>query len=100
MTTPGTAAAEVCARQKAVVERLEVHRHDDGDARDDVPTSSIPSRSARPRGTSAAGVDDRDARRKRSIVFLDGLVPDGVAREVELVEDEAAHRGERLGDRA
>ena len=101
ITTPGTAAARSARVEEAVVERLHVHRDDDGDARDDLahvvdPHHDEPALEER----GAAGVHDRDARREARDRLLDGLVPDRVAGEVEVVEDEAADRGEQLGDRA
>ncbi len=48
----------------------------------------------------AAGVDDRDARPVARDRLLDTLVPDRVAGEVEVVENEAADRREQLGDAA
>ena len=46
----------------------------------------------------AARVDDRDARPIALDRLGDSLVPDGVAGEVEVVEDEAADGREQLGD--
>ena len=48
----------------------------------------------------AAGVDDGDARPEALDGRLDAVVPDRVAGEVELVEDESADRREGVGDRA
>ena len=42
----------------------------------------------------------RDARCESLDRLLDGLVPDGVSGEVEVVEDEAAHRRQRVAHRA
>jgi hypothetical protein len=84
-----------------VVQRLEVHRHDDRHARGhlaDVVDAHHDQPALEERG--AAGVHHRDARREALDRLLDGLVPDGVAREVEVAEHEAAHRRERLRDLA
>ena len=52
------------------------------------------------RELGAAGVDDRDAWSTALDRLGDSLVPDRVAGEVEIVEDEAADRAEQLGDRS
>ena len=48
----------------------------------------------------AAGVHDGDARPVPLDRLLDTLVPDGVAGDVDVVEHEAAHRPELVGDRS
>ncbi len=85
-------------RQVTVVERLHVHGDDRRHARGDLAhvVDAHDDETALDE-LGAAGVDDGDAGPVSLDRRRDLLVPDGVAREVEVVEHESAHRGEHLG---
>ena len=98
---PGMSGSPTTRVEEAVVERLHVDGDDRRDARDDLAhvVGAHHDESALDE-LGAARVHDGDARPVARDRLLDLLVPDGVAGEVEVVEDEAAHRREELGDPA
>ena len=84
-----------------MVERLHVHGDDGRHARGDLAhVVDAHDDEAALDELGAAGVHDRDAWTVARDRLLDTLVPDRVAGEVEVVEDEAADRREQLGDAA
>ena len=84
-----------------MVQGLHVHRDHRRHARHDLP-NVVGSHDDEPAldELGSAGVHDGDARPVPLDRRLDLVVPDSVAGEVEVVEDEAAHRSEQLGDAA
>ena len=81
-----------------MVERLHVHCHDGRDARSHL-SHVVDSHDDEPAlgELGSAGVHDRDARPVALDRLGDGLVPDGVAGQVEVVEHEAADGRKQLG---